>query len=277
MRAPLNLAEPDPLVLQVLRGRNAPQQVRILVAFQRPVNLYACGVTSSVHASVVFLKMQEFARRPVIEQTRLRAQLEAVVAVTIADIDPLSRIVLDASDGAAIVVLREPGRALQLAQRALTANAAGLPLSAGINHGVVQGAEGGKGEDGMVGDGIAVAASVAEFASSGRLLTSRSFREALAESQPGLEAALVAAGTFTDRGLRTHELFGTDRQAPQRRQRRYAALGALAVIALLGAGIAVRIAEEGQQRFFERVAAKYRDTTAQGELYMRALAEKVGF
>jgi len=272
MRAQFNLAEPDPRTSCVLRGRNAPQRVRILVTFQRPVNLYACGVTSSVRASVVFLKMQEFARRPVIEQTRLRAQLEAVVAVTTAEIDPSSRIVLDASDGAAIVVLRDPERALRLAQRALTATAAGLPLSAGINHGVVQGAE-----DGMVGDGIAVAASVAEFASSGRLLTSRSFREALAESQPGLEAALVAAGTFTDRGLRTHELFRTDRQAPRRRQRRYAALSALVVIALLGAGVAVRIAEEGQQRFIERMAAKYRDTTAQGELYMRALAEKVGF
>jgi class 3 adenylate cyclase len=264
-------------MFRVLRGTQRSSAGRILVAFQRPVNLYACGVTSSVRASVVFLKMQEFAHRPVIEQTRLRAQLEAVVAVTIADIDPLSRIVLDASDGAAILVLRGPERALQLAQRALTATAAGLPLSAGINHGVVQGAEDGKGQDGMVGDGIAVAASVAEFASSGRLLTSRSFREALAESQPGLEAVLVAAGTFTDRGLRTHELFGTDRQAPQRRRRRYAALSALAVIALLGAGIAVRIAEEGQQRFIDRVAAKYRDTTAQGERYLRVLTEKLRF
>lgn len=230
-----------------------------------------------MRASVVFLKMQEFAHRPVIEQTRLRAQLEAVVAVTTAEIEPSSRIVLDASDGAAIVVLRDPERALQLAQRALTATAAGLPLSAGINHGVVQGAEDGKGEDGMVGDGIAVAASVAEFASSGRLLTSRSFREALAESQPGLEAALVAAGTFTDRGLRTHELFGTDRQAPQRRRRRYAALSAVLVVALMGAGTAVRIAEEGQESFVDRMAAKYRDTAAQGERYLRALADKVSF
>ena len=41
----------------------------------------------SVHAAVVFLKMQEFARRPVTEQARLRAQLEAVVAVTTADLD----------------------------------------------------------------------------------------------------------------------------------------------------------------------------------------------
>ncbi len=247
------------------------------MAFKRPVNLYACGVTTSVQASVVFLKMQEFARRPVIEQTRLRAQLEAVVAVTTADIDPLRRIVLEASDGVAIVVLRDPERALQLAQRALTATAAGLPLSAGINHGAVQGAEGGKGEDGMVGDGIAVAASVAEFASSGRLLTSRSFREALADARPGLEAALVAAGTFTDAGLRTHELFRTDHQAPVRRQRRYAMLGALVVVALVGAGVALRISEEGQQQFLDRLMAKYRDTAAQGERYMQALAAKLRF
>src|SRR6266850_2311684 len=47
-------------------------------------------------ASVVFLKIQEFARRPVQEQARLRAQLEAVVAVTAAELAPASRIVLDA-------------------------------------------------------------------------------------------------------------------------------------------------------------------------------------
>src|SRR6266571_2097843 len=55
-------------------------------------------------ASVVFLKIQEFARRPVQEQTRLRAQLEAVVAVTAAELAPAGRIVLDAADGAAIVL-----------------------------------------------------------------------------------------------------------------------------------------------------------------------------
>src|SRR5262249_55092699 len=89
---------------------------------------------SSIFASVVFLRIQEFARRPVSEQARLRAQLEAVVAVTGAEVEPAGRIVLDASDGAVIVVLDDPRAALQLAERALTAGAAGLPLSAGLNH-----------------------------------------------------------------------------------------------------------------------------------------------
>ena len=78
-------------------------------------------------ASVVFLKMHEFSRRPVTEQARLRAQLEAVVAVTAAELEPASRVVLDAADGAAVVVLRDPAGALRLAERALYAATAGLP------------------------------------------------------------------------------------------------------------------------------------------------------
>src|SRR2546428_13445833 len=85
-------------------------------------------------ASVVFLKIQEFARRPVQEQTRLRAQLEAVVAVTAAELAPAGRIVLDAADGAAIVVLSDPRGALRLAERAPSPPAAGLPFCIRVNH-----------------------------------------------------------------------------------------------------------------------------------------------
>ena len=58
---------------------------------------------ASVVASVVFLRIQDFARRPASEQARLRAQLEAVIAVTAAELNPAARIVLEASDGAALV------------------------------------------------------------------------------------------------------------------------------------------------------------------------------
>ena len=229
---------------------------------------------TSVPASVVFLKIQEFARRPVTEQARLRAQLEAVVAVTGAELAPASRIVLDAADGAAMVVLRDPKGALRLAGRALTAVAGGLPLSAGINHGAVRLAGGGKGDEGMIGDGIAVAASVADFASPARLLVSRSFREALAEAAPGDEAALVSAGVFTDAGLRTHELFSLHAQAARRRSQRYAVLAAVAAIVFVGAGVAFRISVEGQQKFMDGVQANLRRTAALGETYFRGLIGK---
>ena len=221
-------------------------------------------MAASLVASVVFLKIQDFARRPATEQARLRAQLQAVVAVTASESAPASRIVLDAADGAAVVVLEEPRGALRLAERALTAAAAGLPLSAGLNHGALQLA-GRRSGEGMTGDGVAVAASVAEFAVPPRLLASRAFRDALAEVAPGAEAALAPAGTFTDSGLRTHELFSPDERALARRGRRYALAGAVLAAMLVGAGVAARVSTLGEQPFadamLEKVQSQWHDLT----------------
>lgn len=210
----------------------------------------------SVVGSVVFLKIADFARRPASEQARLRAQLEAVVAVVTAEIAPANRIVLEAADGAAIVLVGEPGAALRVAAGALTAGAAGLPLAAGINHGALQLA-GRKGAEAMTGDGIAVAASIAEFAQSGRTLASRSFRDALADAAPGDETVLVAAGHFTDAGLRSHEVFSPDERAPARRRRRYAVAALVLLVAFIGGGIAWRTTNEGRPPLLDALAAKY--------------------
>lgn len=225
-------------------------------------------------ASVVFLKIQEYARRPVQEQTRLRAQLEAVVAVTAAELSPESRIILDAADGTAIAVLGDPGGSLRLAERALAATAAGLPLCIGINHGAVQMAPDGRGEKGMVGDGIAVAASVAEFALPSRVMISRSFRDALAYALPGAEARLYPAGVFTDGGLRRHELFTPDELAAGRRQRRRVALGVAAALGLMGAGAAVRVAAGGHRKLLDDVLGTLRYSTKVGEKLLRDLRAK---
>jgi len=224
---------------------------------------------ASLVASVAFLKIQDFARRPATEQARLRAQLQAVVAVTAAEIAPASRVMLDAADGAAIVVLDDPRGALRLAERALSAVAVGLPLSAGVNHGALQ-LTGRKGGEGMTGDGIAVAAAVAAFAGPARLLASRSFRDALAEVAPGLEASLAPAGTFTDPGLRTHEVFAPNERALARRSRRYSAIALVLVICLIGAGVAVRSSTPNQQPFVDAMLEK----TAP---YWREIVQRVSY
>jgi class 3 adenylate cyclase len=232
--------------------------------------------SATILASVVFLKIQEFARRTVQEQTRLRAQLEAVVAVTAAELDPAGRVVLDASDGIAVVVLAAPRAALRLAESALAAQAAGLPLCAGINHGAVR-ILGGKKHDGMIGDGIAVAASVAEFATQTRLLVSRAFRDAVADEAPGAEAVLAPAGTFTDAGLRAHELFTPDPNAPARRRRRFRALAAASIVVFVGAGIGVRAADPREPRFLDGALAKVKQSTRDGQAFLRNLAQKAKF
>jgi hypothetical protein len=224
-------------------------------------------MNSSIVASVVFLKIQDFARRPASEQARLRAQLEAVVAVVSAEVPPASRLVLEASDGVALVFLDDPIAALRLGQRALTAGAAGLPLAAGINHGALQ-LSGKKGAEGSRGDGIAVAANLAESAATSKLVASRTFRDALADAAPGAEAELVRAGTFTDAGLRAHEVFTPDSRAIARRRRGYAAMSAALVIALVGAGIGWRVGMDGQASFIK---------PAMAHPYVRALVHRVGY
>jgi hypothetical protein len=211
---------------------------------------------ASVVASVVFLRIQDFARRPASEQARLRAQLEAVIAVTAAELDPAARIVLEASDGAALVLLGDAVGALRLAQRALTASAAGLPLSAGLNHGSLQ-LSGRKGAEAMTGDGIAVAASIADFAPASQLFASRSFRDALAEAAPGREVSLARAGSFKDAGLRDHEVFTLDEKAVRRRELRYTAAAMMLVIACVSGGFAARITAESDKPFATAVMNKY--------------------
>ena len=267
MRAQLDLAEPDPRV----GGTQRSSAGRILTgrtSFSKGAK--ACilrPVPASIVASVVFLRIQDFARRPASEQARLRAQLEAVIAVTAAELDPARRLLLEASDGAAVVILGDPPAALRLARRALGAGAAGLPLSAGLNHGALQ-LSGRKGAEGMTGDGIAVAAAVAEFAGPARLFASRSFREAIADAEPGREVTLVPAGSFKDAGLRTHEVFAADARATLRRRRRYAAVSLLLAVALIGGGIATRISHEGRKPL---VDAFYRVP------YVKMLVQRVSY
>ncbi|MDH3318890.1 MAG: hypothetical protein OEO84_04280 [Betaproteobacteria bacterium] len=210
-------------------------------------------IQPSVFASVVFLKIHDFGRRPVVEQTRLRAQLEAVLAVVLPQLQENARIVLDAADGIVLVVLDDPRTALALAERTLAAGAVGLPLSIGINHGAVK--QSGKGKnEGLLGDGIAVAAAIAELAGPQKLLLTRDFRQALEDAAPGAEAALAGAGTHTDASLRAHELYRPDARGAANRNARYVAATFVAFAALVGAGFAQRISIEGFDQYSGRVA-----------------------
>jgi hypothetical protein len=215
-------------------------------------------VQPSVFASVAFLKIHDFGRRPVVEQARLRAQLEAVMAVALQDLRADSRLLLDAADGIALVVLDDPRAALALAERSLAAGAVGLPLAIGINHGPVKQTGKGKNE-GLLGDGIAVAAAIAELAGPQKLLLTNDFRLALEDAAPGAEAALAGAGTHTDASLRAHELYRPDAGGAARRATRYFAATVVAVLALAGAGVAFRVSIEGLDGYANRMSAQAKD------------------
>ena len=190
-------------------------------------------------ASVIVLKLREFGRQPVTEQVRLKASLETLVRGAIEPLPAVERAVLDVPDGLALVVLGGPGKALDLVLRAQAA-AADLPLCIGVNHGPVKAASEALRGPGLVGDGLATGVTLANAATPGRLVASRSFREALEAAVPSRAAELRQAGVYTDANVRTHELFALDRRTVLARRWPLIVFGTLTVAAIVGAGFAAR-------------------------------------
>ena len=172
-------------------------------------------------ASVVSVLLREFSRQPVSEQARLKGQLEYLVRTAIALVPEPDRIVLQAPDGLVVVVFSGPQTAIEIAERAAQAPAA-LPVCVGLNYGPVK-SVGDSDSAPVVGDGIVAAGTIAKLATRGRLLVSRSFRDALQTVAPHLAATLAPVGAFTDANVRTHALFTPHRG----RQESRAGAGAL--------------------------------------------------
>ena len=216
-------------------------------------------------ASVVFIGIAEFTRKPVLEQANLRSRLEAAVAAATAPLEEADRAVLDAPDGAAIVVLGNVPGALQAAEAALAA-AEGAPIGVSINFGPVT-LVSDRDDSRLIGDGIDAAISIAGFTSSGGLMVSRSFRDALAATTPGLAAHFCPAGVFTDANVRSHELFSLDAAAQRAKSRRFIAFAALACLGILALGVGAKFA---LQRLVEsrQPAFLVFDVRPQGEIYL---------
>lgn len=232
----------------------------------------AQATAAATNADVVALSIREFSHLPVAEQARLKARLEAVVGAVIQPLPVASRIVLEAPEGLAVVVLGSPADALQVAERAL-AKAAGLPLCIGVNRGPVKlQANGGTSSADLVGDGIAAAVMLANLATHGRLLISRSFRDAFALVAPARAEEFSSVGSFTDHNVRSHELLTVDPRAGLWRRRRVVFGAALAVLAILGMGALARhlIAEANRPALVAFEITPRGDVFVDGELQGRS-------
>jgi hypothetical protein len=221
-----------------------------------------------IQVSVVYLKIPEFGRRPVAEQARQRAQLDAALAVVFNELAPADRVLLDATDGVILLALRRPGAALRLAERVLGAVSAGLAVAIGINHGAVRFVDE-AGQLGFCGDGIATAATVAELTSPSNLLVSRAFRDALADDEPAESAGLRKAGVFTDAGLRTHELYYPDRARATRMRKVFALVGTVAIVGVLFGSIAYRALADNRARPLAATVATMEQLLTKGEAAVR--------
>ena len=148
----------------------------------------ADGAPAAVRASVVVLGMAEFAHKPAAEQTTLRAQLEALTGVAIQPLAAADRIVLDADDALAVVVLDGPEAALALADRARAA-AGELPLRVGVDYGPITTTEDPQRGTCLAGDGLGAALALSNAAPTGGMLASPQFRDAVAAASSSARAA----------------------------------------------------------------------------------------
>jgi hypothetical protein len=192
---------------------------------------------SAAHASVVFLKIREYSQQPVTEQVRLKDRLEGVLASALAGVEARSRVVLEAPDGAAVVILGDPIAALQLAQRSSSGTA--VPLTVGLTHGPVR-AAGASTAPIVLGDALAVADAIAALSPPGRIAATRDFREALKRASPVSARMLAPAGTHTDSRDRAYEVFFADRDSSDRQRKLWIATTSAWLVAIVAVGIAAR-------------------------------------
>jgi hypothetical protein len=204
--------------------------------------------TGATLASVLHLRLADFGSKAVVEQARLRASLEAVVATSLNAVPERDRIVLDAPDGLAVAVLGNPAGAFKFAQRCLEASQV-LPLCIGAHHGAV--APGGADDTvhGLLGDGLRSAGVAASFAKPSQILVTRGFRDALASHVASREADLRRAGTFADDSVRTYELFLADPTARRQRRKWLLFTGLFCIAIGVVAGTVVRLYESGVLKF----------------------------
>lgn len=208
--------------------------------------------------SVVAVLARDFARQSVLEQTRVKARLQEAVAAATTVIAAADRIVLDLGEGFAVVLLGRPEDALEVAQRALAA-AADVSLCLGVNYGPLKLLH----ED-VVGDGVVAAITIAKLATRGRILVSRSFRDALRQSAIHRAAALAPVGAFSDANLRKHELFALDAGAASAHKRRLMILSGLGIAGILAASLGVRAMRSDARK----PAVIMFDIAPQGEIYV---------
>ena len=192
--------------------------------------------STASHASVAFLRIPDFAQHSVAEQAQLKERLEKAVAAALPVLRADEWIVLDASEGLAVVVLANPRGALRFAWRA---GADGdLEPAIGLAHGPVRVAQGQAPV--LYGDALLAAEGAARATAPGGVSASWDFRHALARSHPGLARSISRAGTAVDAQDRAFDVFRADRHSSQTRRRIFFAWAGIAAIAIVSAGVAIR-------------------------------------
>ncbi|MGH8672158.1 MAG: PEGA domain-containing protein [Burkholderiales bacterium] len=159
--------------------------------------------------SVLSLDIVEYPRKSVAEQIASKARLNALVAEAINDVAANNRVVLETTEGVALIFLGNPEDALFVTMGLGDAAAVAPPLQLrfGINLGPVRVVKDVHGQPNIIGDGINVAQRVMGFAQPGQILASRSYYEVVSRVSEAYAQLMHYEGTRTDEHVREHEVY----------------------------------------------------------------------
>ena len=194
--------------------------------------------------SVLSLRLRGFADDPAGQAGR-REQLVATAKKAVMAWDGEHRVVLEAPDGLAFVGHVAPSVALDAAS-IVARDAGDGALGIGLHHGPIELVQDGDSAR-LRGEGLDMAAALANVSDSHAIVTSQAFREALAATAPKQAGDLRPAGEIVDEQLRKHSIFVFDAEAARGRALRRNVLAASGLVLLLGAGWATRVVRERQE------------------------------
>jgi hypothetical protein len=194
------------------------------------------------YANIAFLLIPRFDGREIVDQARLKESLDAWARTAVAGMLAGERVVLEATDGIALVLFGDPARAMDMAS-ALSHAPDALPLHVGLNYGPL--ALTSRGSDARVfGDGLSAAVAAARFASPQRMFVTVNFAKALEATAPARAVELVPAGEFTDSRVRLHAFYTPDKAVGEMRRRRLSAYALTGILMILLLGVLGRDVKE---------------------------------
>ena len=192
--------------------------------------------STASHASVAYLRIPDFAQHGVAEEAQLKERLEHVIATALPVLNAQEWIVIDASEGLAVVILANPRGALKFAWRALAET--DITPAIGIAHGPVRVAQGQPPV--LYGDALLAAEGTARATARGEVLITRDYRDALTRSRPMMRRLLPRAGTAIDDQGRAFEIYRADHPVAMKRQKSFFTMALLIAAGIVTAAIAIR-------------------------------------
>ncbi len=161
-------------------------------------------------ASVLFLDIVEYTRKPVADQFRIKEEFNKLVYELVREIPDDDRIIIDTGDGAALGFLADPDRVLSIAvnlRLALEASHPDFQVRMGINLGPVKLVADMNGRENLIGDGVNDANRVMGFANGNQILVSRSFFDVVSRLSKENQGLFKYQGVHRDKHRREHEIY----------------------------------------------------------------------